>query len=186
LDDDENKRDSLVCRSTRNIVGLPIIDLSTGDEIGTVKECVFDKTENCLLGLISGSRGCPKDEQAVRFGDLKSIGEDVVVVDSGSRLLPADQAEFLNEDLSTRNVSVLGKRVISDKGRQIGTIRDVILDAETGSIVGWEVSEGIIQDILSGRNVIPHDSFVTIGEESVIIPEDAAEALKTEDQDNAQ
>lgn len=156
----------------REVVGRPVVDLSSGNEMGVIKDCLFNQEESRLLGLRVGGRGPARGDYTLDFASIRSLGGDAITVESASSLIPGGDAPPGSCGDAKPSISVLGKRVMSEAGRDAGVIRDVSVDAETGAIVGYEVSESLIMDFLAGRQVIPWDSFVTVGEETVVIPDD--------------
>lgn len=62
---------------------------------------------------------------------------------------------------------IRGLRVEYEDGRSIGVIQDLILDENTGEITGYEISDGVIEDLLKGRFSIPNIG-VSIGPDRIV------------------
>src|SRR5690606_483497 len=56
--------------------------------------------------------------------------------------------------LLAKNDGLCGRRIIGEDGREIGTIGDVVVTDEPKAVWGFEVSDGILMDLLDGRSVI--------------------------------
>lgn len=64
-------------------------------------------------------------------------------------------------------------------GQQLGVVEDVYLDAKTGKkVIGYELTEGFISDLKEGRKWLPMPDSVKVGEDALIVPVRASEALE--------
>ncbi|HKS53473.1 MAG TPA: PRC-barrel domain-containing protein [Pseudonocardiaceae bacterium] len=78
------------------------------------------------LGKVSGAG------TLLAWDDVQGFGPDAVTVASDAVLRPArDQLEQRAEN---NDLEILGKRVLSEQGTQLGTITDVDFDPETGAV----------------------------------------------------
>ncbi|UUZ89394.1 PRC-barrel domain-containing protein [Paenibacillus sp. P25] len=74
---------------------------------------------------------------------------------------------------------VKGLPVITVNGQQLGVIEDVYLETNWGKqVIGYELTEGFISDLKEGRKWSPMPESVTVGEDAVIVPVHASEALE--------
>lgn len=156
---------------SREIIGLPLIDISTGTELGVVKVCLFSLDEKRLLGFIIGDRGHSEHRFGLALDDVRSIGQDSITVEAVECLVKFDDVSLTLGDASTNELLAVGKRVVTESGRDVGTVKDAVIDIVTGSVIGYEVSESVIQDILQGRNFISSESITTVGDEVVVVPD---------------
>jgi uncharacterized protein YrrD len=78
------------------------------------------------LGKVSGAG------TLLAWDDVQGFGPDAVTVASDAVLRPArDQLEQRAEN---NDLEILGKRVLSEQGTQLGTVTDVDFDPETGAV----------------------------------------------------
>jgi len=78
------------------------------------------------LGKVSGAG------TLLAWDDVQGFGPDAVTVASDAVLRPArDQLEQRAEN---NDLEILGKRVLSEQGTELGTVTDVDFDPETGAV----------------------------------------------------
>ena len=158
-------------RKARDLVGLPVVELETGETVGEVRDVLFTAggAFHSLLiergGLLSAARILGK-------GQISAIGEDAVTV-----LNRAGVETFRDETGTVRgliegDVHFVGKDVLTQNGNLLGRVEDVYLDDNLYTIVGYEVSEGFLTDLKEGRKVLrAHPGFM-VGGDTLLVPED--------------
>ena len=55
-----------------------------------------------------------------------------------------------------------------EKGENLGVVHDMVFDMETGSLEGFELSRGFMNDMIEGRKVIFMRDGVEFGKEYII------------------
>ncbi len=68
----------------------------------------------------------------VSWDDVKGFGPDAVTVANDTVIRPARDA--LEQRAEDNDLEVLGKRILSEQGTELGTITDVDFDPETGAV----------------------------------------------------
>lgn len=149
----------------RDLVGMPIINLANGETVGRVKDILFDPISHQFMGIEMDGGGWLKGSRKICFSDFVGIGEDAITIAEDSvitKVLPEEEI-VVTED------AMIGSRVLTKNGNELGTISDIILDFNTGNITHYQISDGIIQDLLEGRGIIPIDAGVTYGKDAIIV-----------------
>lgn len=112
-----------------DLIGRPVLDLSTATTVGRVVDVVLDVPGRRLHALrIGKSSGMG---EWLPWEQIKAIGADAVTVQAVDRIgtVPDElPGRWLRAD------KALGGRVLSDGGRELGTLADVDIDAETGAV----------------------------------------------------
>lgn len=62
-----------------------------------------------------------------------------------------------------------GMPVITANGKQLGILEEVYFDEVQGKIVGYELSDGFVNDVLDGRQVIRHPDQLLFGEDAFVV-----------------
>ncbi len=75
--------------------------------------------------------------------------------------------------------NIVGKTIIKDNGQELGTISNVIFNPEDGYIEGYEISKGILDDLVAGRSILTGDFQPQLGEDVIVIPEEDNIELKS-------
>ena len=146
-------------RFSRDISGIPIIDEATGRILGHVGEWLLDQHGEAVVAFTAESGGWLPQKKVISYINVVSLGDDAVLVDGS--LFEPDIKEI------TDACSVLGKRVITAAGQELGLVDDILFDEDTGKVTGLRLTSGLIDDLLSGRPVL--EKQFTIGEGVLIV-----------------
>jgi uncharacterized protein YrrD len=116
------------------IVGLPIVSLVDGEEIGIVKSLVIDAADAAIAAIVIEDGRSYKGAKLIHFGDVSGIGESALTIEKKSVINELSKVPEL-EKLLEANVNVISTKVLSKKGQIKGTIIEVYFDPESGKIV---------------------------------------------------
>lgn len=148
----------------RDLIGMPIMNLANGEIVGRVKDILFDPISHQFIGIeVDGS--WLKGSRKICFSDFAGIGEDAITIAEDSVI----KKVLIEEETAVTEDTLIGSRVVTKNGNELGTIADIILDFDTGNITHYQISDGIIQDLLEGRGIIPIDAGVTYGKDAIIV-----------------
>ncbi|HHU30192.1 MAG: PRC-barrel domain-containing protein [Bacillota bacterium] len=150
---------------SREITGIAVIDFLSGQELGKVKEWLLDKSGRFVIAFVADGGGWLPQSRLFSFGEIAGFGRDAIMV--------AGQGEQAAGDPPTldgrETCRVLGKRMLSADGTELGIVEDILFDEETGRVAGWRLSTGLIDDLLQGRPVLNEPLLLTMGEDALII-----------------
>jgi uncharacterized protein YrrD len=74
--------------------------------------------------------------------------------------------------------SFLGLKVFSKEGGELGFVKDVLFDSKSGKVESLEISDGLFQDVLQGRKMLPLFGKVEMGEDFAIVGNEAVEEMQ--------
>lgn len=143
-------------------MGLPVIGLPSGKEIGVVEDIIWSHQELKITHLVVAGKGVFNRSRYLSFGEVKSIGDDAVTVEEG--VLQESPSSIEGKRVS----QLAGDLVLTEKGQNLGTLEDLFFDSAAGKLLGYEVSTGLVGDLLSGRMIMPPEKVLTWGEEAII------------------
>lgn len=147
-------------------IGLPVIELREGTRLGEVMDIVINR-ENRATALLIKREGLLGDKGIVELSGIKSIGEDAVTVES-PEIVAACRTEEWERCLLTGDRALVGRELFTEDGMILGTVADVYIGEETDNIVGYEVSDGLLADLVSGRKWLPFTETVQIGNPIIV------------------
>jgi len=102
------------------------------------------------LGKVSGAG------TLLSWGDVQGFGPDAVTVATDAVIRPArDSLEQRAED---NDLEILGKRVLSEQGTELGTITDVDFDPETGAVTSLITKT----EIIAGQRLIGLGGYAAV------------------------
>lgn len=145
-------------RRGREIIGLPIIDLSSGERVAEVKDILCSLEDQRISALLVDKGSLLRPSKLVRWENIHSIGHDAVTIDSRDVITTVKKTSTQQNSPNR----YLGKQVLTTSGQYLGRVDDIALDPVRGNIVGCVLTDGIVGDFISGRAIIPLvDSTVT-------------------------
>ncbi len=160
-----------------DLIGLPVITLDSGTQIGTVKDFIIDLDWK-VQGALVDSKQWFSPVRYIGWDAVAAFGSDAVTVsDEDSILVLEDTAPYLF--LLTGNGKIKGMPIFTVGGEQLGELEDVYFSKDMGKqIMGFEVSEGFISDLKEGRKKLPFPDGVTVGSDAIIVPVHCKELLE--------
>lgn len=157
------------------VIGLPVICAENGKMAGIIKDIIFCPKTKEVKAFLLEKRGHELGKKAVLLKDVLSVGRDAVVVNDYTCLNSLKKL-IRNNELKDKG-EIKGLKVYTKSGEDLGIVKDVLFDYKKGLIEGVEISDGLFQDIVQGRNLLPLFGKVEFGEESVIVDKEAAEEM---------
>lgn len=146
-------------RRTREIVGLPVLDIQSGDQIGWVQDMVFNDGEDKVVGVLLEGGHFFQSTKGIPRQAIAAVGKDALTVHQKT-------VEDLN---GTRWSDKVGNEVYTQGGDARGTIEDVFLDDSVEKMVGFEVSDGLFADLFHGRGTILQNHVMVDGKDILIV-----------------
>jgi uncharacterized protein YrrD len=153
----------------RELLGLPVLDLSTGKQIGEVKDVAVDIVHCLMAGIVLCHSGWFHHGKGILMTHIRSIGEDAITIENASVIMEEHEFGSLTQTYLTEET--IGKHIVTSGGKTVGTLSDIVFDTETGTLTGYEVSDSVLQDLLVGRSIMAFPSIQNIGEDTIIIPD---------------
>lgn len=161
-----------------DIIGLPVIHIGEGNIIGTVRDIVFISKTKKITGLIIRTKSIVSSMKVIKAQDIVKVGKSAVLVSSNLCMQPVK--EFLSTSTSVKRYQedISEKQIFTDGGEKIGVIQDAIFNFEAGLLEEFEISDGLVQDLMEGRKVISSKEIIHLDQGIVIIESEKANHLK--------
>jgi len=156
-------------RKAQDLIGLSVVVQNTGKQVGVVRDLYFDASWR-LQGLIVENKGLLRRAKCIPIKEVAAWGEDAIMVHE--RVSLQDLPDGVYTLYSGQN-KLTGKDVMTTAGDGLGQIQDVYFVEEMGNLIGCELSEGILSDLRQGRKIFPWPEELTIGEDMILVPEQA-------------
>ena len=128
--------------------GVPVVCLKDEGRLGFVGEALYDGENNVKGFLLEGENGFTGKfvKKFIALEDILKLNNTVCVVYSS-----ASVKKFSRKyDLKQKNdlEEIMGRSVMSEKGENLGVVHDMVFDIETGSLEGFELSKGFMNDMI--------------------------------------
>lgn len=167
-------------RNARDLIGLPVLDIVSGKRLGTVKDYLVTKDWK-ILGIVLDYKSWFNAARYVEWKNIVSAGSDALVINSKKSVKKWKQAPGALY-LGGGKIHLRGLPLISVEGVQMGRLEDVYFSEKMeDSIVGLELSDGLLTDLQEGRRVISLPAGAICGEDVITVrtalPEDLERSL---------
>lgn len=150
-------------KASAEIRGLRIISISEGTQVGTVKELILNPKTGSLDFFIVDQPADYFGAKVIPFNDIVGLGEFALTVPNPQVVQDVSQ-NIEAQELLKQGVSVIGTKVLTQKGALIGEVQEILIDEETGKI-----SECVFTDNKGERHQVEGQQIVTYGKELLII-----------------
>jgi sporulation protein YlmC with PRC-barrel domain len=139
-----------------DLKGRKLVDTASADTVGKVDGFLLDPATRSVVGLEfkKTDRG-----SVVRWSDLTGVGTDAVTV-AGADVL--GEPEGLLADLAGKDGQVLKKRVLTDAGEDLGPVRDIDLDPQTGAVLELVVGAKKHPRSIAGSRLLGVGSYAVV------------------------
>jgi len=154
-------------RDIASIVGLKVVSMAEGKQLGTVGEVVCDLAAGRMVGVIIDS----EPETGVVSENIQTLGTHAVMVPEAGAVKPLEELSALVE--RRRRPEQGAMEVITDDGRVLGSLSRIYIDPQTREVTRFEVSGGLWRDMTEGVLILPHMSGIIHGADVIIVPADA-------------
>lgn len=161
-------------KKTKEIVGLPIISISDGIEVGKVKTVIINAEKGAIDYVVVDSGIQILSAKVIPTEYVLGIGEYALTIENEDAINDISKIPAAI-DLLQKNIQVKGTKVLTKKGRLLGEIGDIYIDEEDNcNIIGLEYIADITQKSI---RIIPRGSIITFGKNLVVVKEDVESRL---------
>lgn len=134
-------------KATKIIIGLRVISISDGTQIGVVKDIVLNPQGKSLDFIIIDQPSDYFGAKVISYADLLGIGEFAITIPNQDVIQDVAQNSEI-QNLLKQDIRVIGTKVLTKKGQLIGEVKEVIINEETGRIASCLFeSDGEMQEI---------------------------------------
>ncbi|MDT0380041.1 PRC-barrel domain-containing protein [Streptomyces sp. DSM 42041] len=153
----------------------PVVTLG-GEAVAQIKDTVFDRAAGAVAGFTLSGRGLfsgPK-RRSLPWSGVHALGRDAVMIRD------ADVFESRGDVVAraeSRGGDVLGARVLTDDGTDLGEVVDVVLETGAGvaKAVGYEIASTAALGRQERRVYLSLPDTLAVSGESLVVPAVAAE-----------
>jgi sporulation protein YlmC with PRC-barrel domain len=159
-------------RAGKDLISKPIISITDGRLLGTVKDLYLNDQLYWLTGIHLGTEGLlkrknfliPRDSIIV-FGIDAILVKNAEVITEGKELAEAETWPRLSK--------LKGREVDTPGGTKVGTIGDIII-GEEGHITGFALAKVFVEGPIAEQGQIPREALIDTGQEDGVMTIDLA------------
>jgi uncharacterized protein YrrD len=165
----------------QNIIGLPVFEMEHGKRVGELKDAWFDEYWRPGGLVLTLGRKCFVPMKLILWTDVVTIGNDVIMI-KNARCIYRQKHGEIGRFFSTGLTRLKDLPLVTESGQVLGRIADVYFTPVVDKpIVGYELTDGFIADIIEGRKWLPvlgnTEDLLRRGEDVIIVPNVAAEQV---------
>lgn len=161
-------------KKTQKILGLPIISISDGLEVGKVKSIIINADRGAIDYIVVDSGIQIFSARVIPTEDVLGIGEYALTIENEGVITDISRIPAAIQ-LLQNDIRVKGTKVLTKKGSLIGEIGDIYIDDNDNcTITGLEFIADITQKKI---RLIPRDTVITFGKNLTVVKEDIETAL---------
>jgi uncharacterized protein YrrD len=167
--------------------GRAVVDLESAKKVGYVDEIYLDTDGGRIAAYLvaEGSKLSGGGQKILMPASaVETIGPEAIMVHP----IGGERVEHGDLDRLPRLSHVKGKKVVSEGGKLLGTIDDVLLADASGHIEGYTLKSASWTESLFGGNddhpdYVRGDANLRLGEDLLVVPEDAVVLGRRHDRD---
>lgn len=123
-----------------------------GRVVGRVHDLLFSGPGDRVIGLLLEG-GAWRRRHLIPYEEVGAIGPAAVMLRQPVVLCANDGQRLAR--LRRAHAPVIGLRVLTRDGRDLGTVDDVCFDPADGRVQGYLISGGVVADVAEGRGFLP-------------------------------
>jgi len=149
-----------------DVKGVPIISLENDKKLGYVRDPLYDHHQH-INGFLIDVNGISFSKKYILLDEVLRLDRNALVIfnENAIKNLPRNN----NYKIGINGSYFFGKKVQNKEGSNLGIVKDLIFDSDSGKIRGLEISKGFLEDVVDGRNVVMMNNNVEFGEEFIIV-----------------
>lgn len=161
-------------KTAQQIIGLPVVSILDGNEIGKVKNVIINASKGTIDFFVIDSGIRSLAGGVIPAERVLGIGEYALTIET-----PDDISDIVKIptaiELLQKNITVTGIRVLTRKGSLLGETGDIYIDEDNFyNITGVEF---IPSDSSTCTGIIPRSSIITFGKNLLVVQDDFIDNL---------
>lgn len=161
------------------LAGRPVVTLA-GDDVAQIKDVVYDGSQGRVAGFTLNGRGLFAGplKLVLPWSSVTALGSDAVMIRDGDSLTERGTIAVSGSGDDARENDVLGDRVLTESGSDVGRIVDVVVEVGvTADVIGYEVEAAASLRPDERRVLILLPGTIAVSDEAVIVPPESLDLL---------
>ncbi|HUF37443.1 MAG TPA: PRC-barrel domain-containing protein [Anaerolineales bacterium] len=155
--------------------GKLLISITNGEKLGEVKDMYFDSELTKVTAVVAGSEGglFTRKDLVISRPDIQVYGVDAWLIAGADTV--ARPETIADADTFVTLSDLRGREIQTEGGTKIGTVGDVLLDAEA-RVLGFTLQTVYVQGPLAERKAIALRAIAGVGSKDSPMLTDLADA----------
>ena len=154
----------------QEMIGLAVFDVEDGKQVGKIQDFIVNDDWE-IEGIELENKGLFTNHvKIVQWQDIVAYGEDAVMIRNQQAVRKTGADDIKYTYLLGRS-KLKEMSVLTEEGLLLGRVSDVYFDQELGNtIIGIEITDGFVSDLIEGRKWLPCTSDMSIGGGAIMVP----------------
>ena len=149
-------------KPTKEIIGLRIISILEGTQVGVVKGIVLNPQAKTMDFVMVDQPNDMFGAKVIPFADILGLGEFAITIPNPGVI--QDVAQNIDaQNLLKQDTRVIGTKVLTKKGQLIGEVKEILIDEETGKIAAC------LFESQGKMHQVEVEQVITLGKELLIV-----------------
>lgn len=145
----------------------PVVSVAEAEKLGFVDDLLLDPAGKRVLGLRVRRGGMVTHREALLLSSAQAIGEDAVTVQDGSALNKESAFSDLRDSVAA--TAITGSRMLSEDGREIGNVGDLVFELPSGQVSEYLLSVGLLDRLRHEEHGVPVAAVTSLGNGLVVV-----------------
>ena len=145
-----------------DILGLPVISITEGRELGMSKTLLIDAKNGAVAAITIEDDDWYRGVKLIPFESVIAVGADAITITNSENILTLEDAVDF-ENLLDENVRIIGTKAITKAGTIQGSVSEIYV-GDDGKVVQCEISDpqGNFLDNISSEQISIFGKQVTV------------------------
>jgi uncharacterized protein YrrD len=161
----------------KDVVGMPVVDVSTGNDLADVRDVVFDARAGTVQGFTLNKRSFWRGtmRHVLPVDGVSSVGTHAVMVAGEDALTHPKDAPDEVASADPAN-DVVADIVVTESGLQLGKVVDVVMvGGGSPRVVGFQIGGGA-----AGDGLIPINAHAGVSGSALVVPDSYESRVRTD------
>jgi uncharacterized protein YrrD len=158
----------MIIQATK-VIGHKVISLEQGEELERVDDILYSSDTHTVQGVLVKPKGIMSNAKVILLSEIQSIGTDAVMVQTKDTVKSAKDASEEIKTVANSKHFLTQTKIVTEEGVELGSITDIFFDSQTGIVQEFEVTQGKIEDVKSGRKRIRPTDIITVGKDATLV-----------------
>ncbi len=142
--------------------GKPLISITNGQKLGEAKDLYFDGDLTRVTAVLAGGEGglFSRKDLVITRSNVQVYGVDAWLIAGAETVVRLEN--IIEVDTFVTLSSLRGREIQTEGGTKIGTVGDVLLDAEA-RVLGFALQKVYVQGPLAERKAIARSAILNVG-----------------------
>ncbi|MDI3270177.1 MAG: PRC-barrel domain-containing protein [Bacillota bacterium] len=150
----------------QQVIGLPVLQKEGLSLLGRVEDLLLNRRGERVVALLLEGGGLFQKRRLFPREEILAFGPDAIL--AGKPVELRSPGKGLEPLLAPARL-LLGRRVLDEGGRDLGTVDDLFFHPETGDVVGYALSMGLLADLWQGPSFLPRGVSLQVGEGDTLL-----------------